>query len=78
MTTRSESMSRPAPPPAPYAITSAIKPDPDHRPNRGIMQALSPQPGDRQLGRSVTPPDGDARTLTDVELDGLIRAGWDM
>ncbi|MDF1596183.1 MAG: hypothetical protein P1T08_08805 [Acidimicrobiia bacterium] len=39
------------------------------------MQALSQQP-DRKLGRSVTPPDGDARALTEVELDGQIRAGW--
>ena len=33
------------------------------------MEAFSQQPNDRTLGRSVSPPDGDARTLTDVELD---------
>jgi hypothetical protein len=42
------------------------------------MQAFSPQSSDRQPGRDVSPPDGDARTLTDVELDSQIRAGWDI
>ena len=42
------------------------------------MQAFSQQPSIRKLGRSVTPPHSDARTLTDVELDGQIRAGWDI
>ena len=42
------------------------------------MQAFSQQPNDRKLGLSVTQPDGDACTLTDVELDGQIRAGWDI
>ena len=42
------------------------------------MQAFSQQPSDRSLGRSGTRPDGDARTLTDAQLDGQIRAGWDI
>ena len=42
------------------------------------MQAFSQQPSDRKLGLSVTQSDGDARTLTDVELDSQIRAGWDI
>jgi hypothetical protein len=42
------------------------------------MQTFSQQPSDRKLGRSVAPPEGDARTLTDVQLDGQIRAGWDI
>ncbi|MDF1597512.1 MAG: hypothetical protein P1T08_15645 [Acidimicrobiia bacterium] len=42
------------------------------------MQAFSQQPRDRKLGLKVTQSDGDARTLTDVELDSQIRAGWDI
>ncbi len=42
------------------------------------MQAFSQQPSDRKLRRSVTQLDGDARTLTDVELDSQIRAGWEI
>ena len=42
------------------------------------MQAFSQQPSDRQLGTHVTPPDGDAPTLTDAQLDRQIRAGWDI
>ena len=42
------------------------------------MQAFSQQPSDRNLELNFTQRDGDARTLTDVELDGQIRAGWDI
>lgn len=42
------------------------------------MQAFSQQPSHRELGLNVTQSDGDARTLTDVELDSQIRAGWDI
>lgn len=42
------------------------------------MPTLSQQPSHRKLGRSVTWPDGGARTLTDVELDSQIRAGCDI
>lgn len=41
------------------------------------MQAFSQHPSDPKLGPSATQPDGDARALTDIELDGQIRAGWD-
>ena len=42
------------------------------------MQAFSQQPSDRKLRGNVTQLDGDARTLTDVELDSQIRAGWEI
>lgn len=43
------------------------------------MEALrSKQPSNGQLGPEIPRRDGDTRTLTDVELDRQIRAGWDI
>ncbi len=43
------------------------------------MEALWPQqPSNGQLDPDIPQRDGDVRTLTDVDLDHQIRAGWDI
>ncbi len=42
------------------------------------MQTFSQQPSDRNPGDGVTQPDGGVRSLSDVELDRQIQAGWDI
>ncbi len=41
------------------------------------MEAFWPQQPIGKLDSDVTQPDRDIRTLTDVELDRQIQAGWD-